>query len=166
MFPVFFLRSDSLRLKKADGYTGTNNMGYFLTKGDSMDSAKTELGLFDTLKQRLNPTAVMKKLNLTQEKLIDMALYLGIGFLVGFLIKKYDKFIFVAVLLIVGLILAQQAGLVSITVYWYKIQEFLGARPLEPIEGSFFSAYWEWAKANVILVASFSVGFLVGLRVG
>lgn len=129
-------------------------------------TTKPEMGLLDTLKNKLNPSTLMQRLHLTQDVLIDMALYLGVGFLSGFLIKKYGKYIFVFVVCIVALIVAQQAGIISVTVYWNKIQEFFGVQPVDTAPEGLFAGYWDWAKEHIALVISFSIGFLVGLRVG
>lgn len=129
-------------------------------------TVRQEPGLLDTLKDKLNPSTLMQRLHITQEMLIDMMLYLGVGFLTGFLIKKYGTYIFVFVLFLVALIIAQQAGIISITVYWVKIQELLGMEVVAPAPEGLLSGYWEWAKSHIFLVVSFSIGFLVGLRVG
>ncbi len=131
-----------------------------------MQTTAQEPGLLETLKERLNPSTLMQRLHITQDMLIDMALYGGIGFLIGFLLKKYGKFIFIVVLCIVALIIAQQAGIISVQVYWTKIQEFLGMQTTGQAPEGFFTSAWDWAKTHLSLVISFSMGFLIGLRVG
>lgn len=123
-------------------------------------------GMFESLKDKLSPSALMEKLNLNSGTLLESALYLAVGFLFGYLLKKYGTFFFCAVLFIVFLVLAQQLGLISITVYWQNIQSFFGVQGPEPVEGSLLTAYWVWIKAHLLQVVCFSGGFLFGLRLG
>lgn len=131
---------------------------------ESMGSGAAQTGILDTLKDTLNPTTLMKRLNLTQELLLSIILYLGIGFAVGFLLKKYSNAITIILACIGLLALAHYFDLVSITVYWNKIQEIFGYQQLEPVEGSMLSAYWLWVKTHVALVVSFAIGFLFGVH--
>jgi hypothetical protein len=45
-----------------------------------------------------------------------------------------------------------------------KLHEFLGIQ--QATGASIFSGYIAWAKENVILVLSFFIGFLIGIRLG
>jgi uncharacterized membrane protein (Fun14 family) len=133
---------------------------------EATGTLKQEVGLLDTLKEKLNPGTIIRKISQHQSLILEMALYLCIGFLAGFLLKKYGKFIFVLILCFVALILAQQMGLIAINVYWDKIQELFGIQPVSTLEGSLSHSYWEWVKGHLALVVSFSVGFLFGIRLG
>ncbi len=133
---------------------------------ESSGADTAQVGLLDTLKEKLNPSTLMARFNVTQETLLAIILYLGIGFVVGFLLKRYSNAIFIILGCIVILILAQQFELLNVTVYWNKIQSILGYQELEPVEGSLVSAYWLWMKTNIVLVVSFSIGFLFGIHLG
>lgn len=127
-------------------------------------ASKPEAGLLESLKENLNPSHIMKKLNITTNTLLQMLLYLGVGFLAGYLLKKYGKFIIVLILGALGLLLFQQLGVISITFNVEKFQELFGIQA-SPSDVSLVTVYWEWVKTNVTLVLGFSIGFLVGLRV-
>ena len=123
-----------------------------------------EKGWLETFKQKLNIDGLMKKMNLSKERVFEIVLYIGIGFLAGFLFKKYAKYLFVVILTIVALAILHHLEFVNLTVNWDKIQ---GIQPISaPLDANVWSVYWEWIKANVAIVLSFSVGFFVGFKVG
>jgi uncharacterized membrane protein (Fun14 family) len=129
-------------------------------------SVNPETGMFESMKESLHPSAIMKKLNLTKSKLLEMGIYLGVGFLAGYLLKKYGKFVIALIIGILALALLEQLGIISIQFHADKFQELFGIKPVASSEGGIVMVYWEWVKANVVLVLSFSIGFLIGLRVG
>ncbi len=131
---------------------------------DGTVTVTTESGLLESIKDKLNPSYLMKKLNLTSNKLMEMGIYLGVGFLAGYVLKKYGKFMIALMVFILGLLLLQQLGVISLVFHGDKLQELLGMNPVVASEQTILLTYWDWIKANVILVISFSIGFLIGLR--
>jgi|SRR5579872_1061334 len=122
-------------------------------------------GLLEKIKDTLNPDNLAQRFNLTKSRLLEMGLYLLVGFIVGFLLKKYSRFVFAVALIAILLIILQQLNVLTFAINWAEIRELLGIQPTQTTpDMSLFSVYWEWVKANVALVLSFSVGFLVGLR--
>ena len=121
-------------------------------------------GWFESLKSKLNIDNIIQKMNLSRSKLIEIGLYLGIGFIAGFLFKKYGKYIFVVVATIVALFILQQFGFVNIAVNWNKIQ---GIQPIAvPVGSDIWSVYWSWVKVHFAVILSFSVGFFIGFKIG
>ena len=55
-------------------------------------SPNVEVGWFDRLKNSLQLDKLAEKLNLSKYRLLDMALFLGVGFLIGFLWKRYANY--------------------------------------------------------------------------
>ncbi len=122
-------------------------------------------GFFANLKQKLNVNMWMEKLNLTRHKLIEIGLYLGIGLLSGFLIKKYSKYIFVVFVCLVALTLLQQFNIVAVIINWDRVQELFGLQPIAQMTGQgLLSLYLSWIKANLMVAITFSVGFVFGLK--
>jgi len=121
-------------------------------------------GWFEKLIYKLRLDGLLKKINLTPGRLGQIMLYLGIGFLAGFLFKKYGKLFLIVVLTIVGLFILQHFGYVSIAINWERI------RALQPIQvtqgGSIWSEYWAWLMANLAIVISSAIGFFIGFKVG
>jgi len=125
-----------------------------------------KMGLLDKIKESFNPEAISKKFNLNRSTLMEMGVYLGVGFVSGFLFKKFSKYVFVFALGVAGIFVLQQLGVVSIVVDWNKMHELFGIRSVTMPDASIFGVYWNWIKVNAKLVLSFSGGFLVGLKVG
>ncbi|MCK5632215.1 FUN14 domain-containing protein [bacterium] len=127
-------------------------------------AAVVKSGWFESLKSKLNLDGIIQKMNLSRNKLIEFGLYLGAGLIVGFLFKKYAKYLLVVLLTIVCLGVLQQFKFIDVVIHWDKIQ---GIQPISVVQGGdVWSLYWEWLKANFMVVLSFSVGFFVGFKVG
>lgn len=127
-------------------------------------TAVAKQGWFASVKSKLNVDGITQKLNLSRSRLIELGLYLGIGFLAGFLFKKYAKYLLVVVLMVVALAVLHQFKFIDVAINWNKIQ---GLQPTSaPVDSNMLTVYWEWVKANFAVVLSFSVGFFVGFKVG
>ena len=110
---------------------------------------------------------VIEKFRAYKGNLLELGIYLGIGFAVGFLLKKYFKYILLLVLFIVSLVILEQFNLIEVSVHWAKVQELFNLQQT----GAAFNAqavgsYVEWVKTNFVAVLSASIGFLVGLKLG
>jgi len=129
-----------------------------------MKSQVAQPGWFETLKHKMKIDTLMKNFNLSKDKLIEMGIWLGIGFLAGFLFKKYAQYLVIVVLTLVSLAVLQQFEFITVGINWAKFQ---GLQPVSVSDGAnLLTVYWEWVKANFAVVFSFSVGFFVGLKVG
>lgn len=99
--------------------------------------------------------------------LVEIAIYAGVGFVIGFLFKKYVKYIALIILCIVGLVILQQFDLVHTNINWQKIQDLFNIQPIEhSLDTQTFHAYFDWVKANFVFVLSTSIGFFIGLKLG
>jgi len=124
-----------------------------------------EKGWIETLKETFNFENLSKKFDLSREKVITLLLYLGAGFIFGFLFKKYLKYLFVLALIIVGIYALQRTGAMTITVDWVRMNEVFGIKGIPQIDGNFFSIFWGWIKANLAVSISFFLGFIIGWKV-
>ncbi|MDR3551027.1 MAG: FUN14 domain-containing protein [Candidatus Babeliales bacterium] len=130
-------------------------------------SASKQLGFFEKAKQFLDPSAVWQNIKNSRGFIFDLALFFCIGFLVGYLLKKYGQYLAVFLVFIALLVLLQQLDVIHVTINWYTIQNALGIKNVQITQGStLLTIYWEWVKSNVVIAISFAVGFLGGLRVG
>lgn len=114
--------------------------------------------------EKMKTTLHLDKFQFSTNKLIEIGMYLGFGFLIGYALKRFSTVVLIVVLTIVALFLLNQFDLIDIAIKPEKIREFLGIK--EAIDGNFFAAYWDWIKTNIMLVLSFVVGFLIGIRIG
>jgi len=122
----------------------------------------TSLSWFEKLKEALNPHDLMEKFKASKGTILDVILYVGIGFITSFLLKRYGQYVLV---FIIGLFVLSQLSIINVEVNWHIIQDFFGLQSTV-IEGNVFTIFWEWVKLNVVVVLSFCVGFVIGLKVG
>ncbi len=123
-------------------------------------------GVLSAIKEKIQPGAIMERLQVSRNTLIDIGLYGGIGFLAGFLLKKYSTFVIALTLFVTGLIMLQQFDFMVIAINWPKVHTLLGIQPATIIADNMFLMIWAWMRANVVISSSFIVGFLIGLKVG
>lgn len=129
--------------------------------------AAQQPGLFARIKESMRLDVLTQKLKQSKGVFIDIALYGGIGFLSGFLLRKYSAYVAVLILMIVGVILLHQFEVVSIAVNWPKVNELFGIQQGSASVGdTALMVIWEWVKINLVIVVSYIIGFLVGLRFG
>lgn len=122
-----------------------------------------QLSWLDKIKETLRIDALTKSLNISKQTVIDVVLYAGIGFLIGFLFKKYSYVVAVAVVIVLGIIILQQFEFISLTINWNHVNEILGLKgSMMPVETN----WWEWIKANAIALFSLFVGIALGLKIG
>jgi len=116
------------------------------------------------IKDKFDWTTLKEKFDFSQQQIVEMATYLGIGFFTGFLFKKYARYFLISIVLIVfALKYFQTTGLV--TFHWDQIQTTLTANNITGVEQVFYTCV-DWVKANVAISISFSIGFIFGYNVG
>jgi uncharacterized membrane protein (Fun14 family) len=122
-----------------------------------------QLSWFDKIKQTLHIDELTRSLNISKQTVIDIALYAGIGFLIGFLFKKYSYIVAVAVVIGLGIIILHQFEFISLNINWNHVNDVLGIKGASmPVETN----WWEWIKTNAIALFSFFVGIALGLKIG
>ena len=124
-------------------------------------------GLLETVKEKVNINQIVDKVHESRNIIVDIALYGGIGFLIGYLLKRYSNAVIVVILMTTALIIMQQFDILTMVIHWEKINELLGLPVASKlITDNFPALAMEWARTNVPIVVSMLVGFLVGIRVG
>ena len=126
----------------------------------------SQTGMVDSIKTFMEPEAIAQTIGIQKNTLIEAGLYGAIGFLAGFLIKKYSEYFIALVFLIVALIILQQFDYLSLSFNNAKIHEFFGLQYNALMSERYGTLLIEWIKANSIGSASFVVSFLIGLKVG
>ncbi len=133
---------------------------------DIVKAPTAQGGWLEGVKDKINPDQWMAKLNLSKARLVDIGLYLGFGFVTGFLLKKYGRYVVVFGFMVLGLVALQQLGVLNVAINWNKAQELFGIQRVETPDTNLLRMYVEWIKLNVGLVLTFSIGFIAGLKVG
>jgi len=122
-----------------------------------------ELGWFDKIKNSLQLDAIAAKLNFSKHRILDMALFFGIGFLSGFLWKRYANYFIAGILFIAVLLLLQQLDLITVSINWIRVQECCGLQPARA-DADILGMLWDWSKTNVLIILSCIIGFCFGAK--
>lgn len=138
--------------------------GRGLMVNDQTKAAGTNV--LESIKDSLQIDKISEHVRQSKDSLLDVGLYACIGFLVGYLLKRYSTFIMFLVLFTAGIIALQQVDMLFISVNWDKVYELVGIQPVLVTSEGMAAIVWDWIQLNVLIVASFIVGFLIGLRIG
>lgn len=130
----------------------------------SMQTPVQQTSFVESLKNAIQPEAIANKLGIDKNTLIDIGVYGAIGFIVGFLLKKYSEYFIAFALFVVGIVVLQQFGYVAVNFNTTKIHEMLGLQSVAMVNDGYGVLLLEWMKSNVPAAASLVIGFLVGLR--
>lgn len=95
---------------------------------------------------------------------VEAAVYFGSGFAVGFLFKKYFKFVFLSLLFAAVFIKVLEYNQV-LTIDWEAFNSMLGFESTADVS-TFINSIFDWIKMNWIVFASSFVGFLIGYKLG
>jgi uncharacterized membrane protein (Fun14 family) len=125
-----------------------------------MANTQTDLSFFEKMKAQAS--AFAQKFNLTKSTIVDVIVYLGVGFLFGYLLKRFGLQVLI---FIICLFVLQYLNIISVNIYWDKMQDMLGLQHTHITDGNIFNIFWDWVKLNLIVVLSFSIGFLIGIKV-
>lgn len=129
------------------------------------ESATASTGLIDSLKNAMQPDVIAHKIGMDKNMLIDITLYGAIGFIAGFLLKKYSEYFISMALLIVGIVVLQHFDYISFSINVPKIHQLFGLQQVVVVDG-YGRLLWESIRSNIAGSSSLMVGFLIGLKVG
>ena len=133
-----------------------------------MNTQMPQQGLFDTAVQKTGLGNFAEKFNISKSTLIEIGMYLGIGFVVGFLLKRGSHLFLILVLTMLILWFLHHVSLIFIVINWQKIQELVfGAQSINMnVHADLGSNLWGWITNHVAGSISFVIGFLAGIRLG
>ena len=123
--------------------------------------------ILDSVKEKVNLQTVFERVQDYRKLLLDIAIFGAIGFLIGYLLKRYVNVVITTIIMTTVLFMMQQFNLLTITIHWNTIYELLGITQVVTLVGDNITLFiFEWAKANIFLVISWLIGLLVGIKVG
>lgn len=135
--------------------------------GAAAASAEKATNFLESIKSFLKPDNLLAKFHEWKHTLLDWGIYAGVGFVVGFLLKKYLKYILLLVLFVVALVLLEQFEIIKTNINWEKMQELFGIKSVsEAFDPRLMKSYLDWVKLNFALVLCASIGFICGLKLG
>jgi uncharacterized membrane protein (Fun14 family) len=124
-------------------------------------------GMVDKMKEQFSVDNLMNKVRSSKDQLFEIGLYAGVGFLSGFLLKKYSSYVAVFILMLVGLGVLQNLEVINIGIDWAKVNELFGIQAAQNVSAdSLIHTVWEWVKVNLAISISYLIGLFIGLKVG
>ena len=107
---------------------------------------------------------ISEKIGGSSSEAVQAAVYFGGAFAIGFLFKKYFKFIFGCLLVSLLLMKALEYNAL-LSIDWEGIRIFMGFQP-----GFDFNVLvnnsLEWVRQHILLFVASIVGFLIGYKLG
>jgi uncharacterized membrane protein (Fun14 family) len=131
-----------------------------------MEATTTQSSWFSSLKNTLSPSALVEKVRDNKQVLLMVAIYAGIGFIIGFLFKRLSTFIVFGIIMLALILLLQHYEIVSFSVHWQQIIHLFGLQESVGADVNPAAVVWEWAKSHVYLAVSFGIGFFLGIKCG
>jgi uncharacterized membrane protein (Fun14 family) len=121
-----------------------------------------------SMSEKLNPSVLIEKLRISPSMAIDFALYAGIGFVSGFLIKRFAPYLVALAIFCIVLVFLQESGILMIHINWDQIIQMLGIQVTHTSisTSEIIPIIWEWIRTNIGISISLLIGFLVGLQAG
>ncbi len=95
---------------------------------------------------------------------IEAAVYFGLCFSIGFLVKKYFKVIFICLAISLFVILGLDY-LKMLVIDWESIKSSLGISASMDLN-AMITGFFDWIKAHLLLFISSVVGFFIGYKLG
>jgi uncharacterized membrane protein (Fun14 family) len=132
-----------------------------------MDAAGTFNSFIEWLKglwDKVNIKEWAENIGGTSSEAVQAAIYFGGGFAIGFLFRKYFKFVFFSLLTAIILILLLEYNKV-LDIDWEALNVLLGFEPSADL-GIVLNTSFDWIKNNLIIFISSVVGFLIGYKLG
>ena len=115
--------------------------------------------------QKLLFCIVFSDFDFSREKLIAIAIYLGAGLLLGFLLKRFFKYVLFLIAIIIAMYFLQKSGVIDIGIKWNTMQELVGIKTMPTVDENLFWSYWAWVKENIAISVSFLLGFIIGWKI-
>ena len=123
-------------------------------------------GILQVLQEKIHFETLVEKLKLSKSSLVEVGVYGGIGFIIGFFFKRIVSYLVTFAIFATILILLQQLNFISFSFNWPYIYEQFGLQTVPLSNEGISSLIAEWLKTNVVQSISFVIGFLIGLKTG
>lgn len=124
--------------------------------------AKARESWFETVKEKLQD--MYESFDFSNDNLIKIATYVGVGFGIGFSIKKFGSLLFFGIMMAcLALYGLQYFDLLTVNID--KLKLFLGFADQVTLP-DVVNLYWEWIKNHLLLSVSFCIGCVVGYKLG
>ena len=119
---------------------------------------------FNSVKEWWGGIELEKWFGSTHSEAIQVAIYFVSFFAIGFLFKKYLKFIFLC-LIISFLIIKGLEYHKILEIDWESFNKLLGFEPTATF-GTIANNALSWIKTNIVVAVASTLGFLIGYKLG
>lgn len=124
-------------------------------------------GLFERIFEVLHFDFIAQKIKINKQVLIDSSLFGLIGFIIGFLCKRYSEYVIMLAFFVICLCVFNQFNIITISINIPTIYQILGITNMPVLSGeTYLFLLSEWIKGHIPAVISFCVGCLIGIKVG
>lgn len=106
---------------------------------------------------------LMESFDFSTSNLIKMGAYATIGFLLGFLLKKYGRSLIMA-LSVFAVLLYALSYVSVVTIHWDQARELIGLTAQDSFD-SVLHALWASIQKQVVHVVCGLIGFIIGYKV-
>lgn len=127
-----------------------------------MNSSGIKNNLWQSIKD-FNGKEVMNTVASYHFDWIEISASLAIGFLSGFLLKRYFK-LFLSTIIIGVFLIAVLDYFQFIQIDWTRVFNLMGIQPSQQTFNSIYAALLSWMSMNVQGVSSFCIGFFIGIK--
>jgi len=104
------------------------------------------------------------RLGVTLQDIVQILSFLGIGFFVGFLLKKYLRYFFIITFfMFMFFIIFDHFGIILVN--WSHVQQITGIDPSSTIRQC-SESIMVVVRENIVLTISGFIGFIIGYRIG
>jgi uncharacterized membrane protein (Fun14 family) len=117
-----------------------------------------------TFKEALNPSNLWQSIVASKDKLMAIVLCFGLGFISGYLFKKYVQLIVTFAVFVLICAALQSLDFINFSLNADKIRTLLGLAPTTQFDSSLVPTFWQWSQEHLHIVLSYGIGFLVGVR--
>ena len=126
-----------------------------------MENETSSIGLMQSLKEGF--AAFFNKLTSSPNSIIEIIVALAIGYMFGFLLKRYSNYVFAFAAFIIALIILQQFEFIIFSLNMAKLEALWGIQQV-PMTSDVFSLAWAWILMNATITISFTIGTILGLK--
>lgn len=109
---------------------------------------------------------IIEKLKISQDMILHYGIAIGVGFLIGFLLKKFSSYVALIIAGCLAIIILSHFDIINITIDFQKMQSIVGFESIDFSNQNIFEIMWQFIKSNVSMTLCMLIGFFIGLKLG
>ncbi len=120
--------------------------------------------IWSDIKTNFHLTKVVETIKDSKEYLLEILFCVAIGFVAGYILKKFSSATVIVVLTLSGIVILQHFQFLELIINWHRLQDVLGIEHSVVANENVLIIVWAWIKMHLALSVSFLVAFLLGIR--